>query len=578
MKKTLILFLVLIFSKLSLAQIVVNQLGYYPNGRKQAVIINGALNKDFRLIDATSGKTVYSGKLSEPIHSKNSSQVTRIADFSEFTTPGIYKVAAGQLETPAITIGKNVLREAATGALKGFYYQRASFPLDVKYAGKWARPAGHPDDVVYIHASAATKKRPEGTVISSPHGWYDAGDYNKYIVNSGITMGTLLAAYEDFPEYFSERTANIPETGNGAPDILNEVAYNLRWMLTMQDPYDGGVYNKLTNAAFDPLNAKPGETKAPRYVVQKGTAATLDFAAVTAQAARIYEKYPSVYPGLADSCLKAAQKAWKWAVKNPAIAYDQNQINKNYNPEILTGGYGDRNFTDEWFWAAAELFITTQNKQFKKTIDENTINNPSIPTWNNVYLLGVYSLLRFKDAEYSVKFRPVILALANGLTDAIPSSAFGVVMGKDRSDFFWGSNSQAANQGIALINAYLITQDVNYLNAAATNADYLLGKNATGYCFLTGYGYRSVMNPHHRPSVSDNSMEPVPGLLSGGPNPSAPRIDGQYYEFTEPETTFADISGSYASNEIAINWNAPIVYLFSAIEAKQKYLNYLYKK
>lgn len=557
---------------------VVNQLGYYPKGRKQAVIINGALNKDFRLVDAVSGKMVYSGKLSEPIQSKNSSLVTRIADFSEFTTPGIYKVAAGQLETPAITIGENVLREAATTALKGFYYQRASLPLDEKYAGKWARHAGHPDDVVYIHSSAATKKRPEGTVISAPHGWYDAGDYNKYIVNSGITMGTLLAAYEDFPEYFAERTTNIPETGNGVPDILNEVAYNLRWMLTMQDPYDGGVYNKLTNAAFDPLNAKPGETKEPRYVVQKGTAATLDFAAVTAQAARIYKKQPSVYPGLADSCLKAAHKAWKWAIKNPAIAYDQNQMNKNHNPEISTGGYGDRNFTDEWFWAAAELFITTQDKQFKKTIDENTMNNPSVPTWNNVYLLGVYSLIRFKDAEYSARFRPAVLALADGLIDAIPSSAFGVVMGKDRSDFFWGSNSQAANQGIALINAYLITQDANYLNAAATNADYLLGKNATGYCFLTGYGYRSVVNPHHRPSVSDNIAEPIPGLLSGGPNPGAPRIDGQYYEFTEPETTFADVNGSYASNEIAINWNAPVVYLFSAIEAKQEYLNYLYNK
>ena len=153
-------------------------------------------------------------------------------------------------------------------------------PLEEKYAGKWRRSAGHPDDVVLVHASAATKERPEGAVISTPGGWYDAGDYNKYIVNSGITMGTLLSAYEDFPAYFKTLHTAIPESSDAVPDILNEVIYNLRWMLTMQDPNDGGVYNKCTNAAFDSM-VMPGITKAPRYVVQKGTAATLDFAAVT---------------------------------------------------------------------------------------------------------------------------------------------------------------------------------------------------------------------------------------------------------------------------------------------------------
>ncbi|GHV49379.1 endoglucanase [Bacteroidia bacterium] len=574
MRKSVFISVLLLASLAGSAQIVVNQMGFYPNSRKQAVVLNGALNKDFRLIDAKTGITVYSGKLSEPLQSKNSSLITRIADFSDFITPGTYRIAAGQLETPPVAIGRNVQREAAKGALKGFYYQRVSMPLEEKYAGKWARPAGHPDNVVYIHPSAATKKRPEGTVISAPHGWYDAGDYNKYIVNSGITMGTLLAAYEDFPEYFAQLSVNIPETGNGAPDLLNEAAYNLRWMLAMQDPYDGGVYNKLTNASFDGMDAKPGQTKEPRYVVQKGTAATLDFAAVAAQAARIYKNFPAVYPGLADSCLKASRKAWEWAVKNPALAYDQNLMNKTHKPAIATGGYGDGNYKDEWFWAAAELFITTQDKKFKKVIDENIIAGPKIPSWNNVFLVGAYSLLRSKDAEYDAKLRPAVLALADGFVEAVPSSAFGVVMGIERSDFIWGSSSQAANQGILLVNAYLLTKDAKYLNAAATNADYLLGKNATGYCFLTGYGYRPVMNPHHRPSVSDNIVEPVPGLLSGGPNPGAPRSDRQYYEFTEPETTFADVSGSYAANEIAINWNAPAVYLFNAIEAEQEKLSF----
>jgi endoglucanase len=568
-----ILTLIAISSLTSFAQLVVNQIGFYPNGQKQAVVINGALNKDFRLIDAKTGETVYTGKLSEPIQSKNSSYVTRIADFSEFTTQGNYKMVSGLFESPGtFTINRNVLRKVAEGALKAYYYQRVSMPLEEKYAGKWARAAGHSDNAVLIHPSAAGKKRPGGTVISAPGGWYDAGDYNKYIVNSGITMGTLLAAYEDFPDYFSGFSVNIPETGNGAPDILNEIAYNLRWMLSMQDPYDGGVYNKLTNASFDEMTAQPGQTQEPRYVVQKGTAATLDFAAVCAQAARIYKQFAAVYPGLSDSCLKASLKAWEWAMKNPDVAYDQNRMNQNHKPEISTGAYGDGNFNDEWFWAASELYLTSQNKKYKKVIDENILETLQIPSWGNVYSLGVYSLLRLQKSEYDAKFRPALLALANEYVESIPSNALGVVMGKDRSDFIWGSNSVAANQGILLIYAYMLTKDVKYLNAAATNGDYLLGKNATGYSFLTGFGYRSVKHPHHRPSISDEIEEPVPGLLSGGPNPGAQQSDSQYYEFTEPETCFADIEGSFATNEIAINWNAPAVYLFGAIEAKQDQL------
>jgi endoglucanase len=141
-------------------------------------------------------------------------------------------------------------------------------------------------------------------------------------------------------------------------------------------------------------------------------------------------------------------------------------------------------------------------------------------------------------------------------------------MGQTKKDFIWGSSAVAANQSIVLINAYLMTKDKKYITHALTNLDYLLGRNATGYCFVTGLGSKSTMNPHHRPSIADGVTEPVPGLLSGGPNPGMQ--DKCKYEFTEPETAYADVDCSYASNEIAINWNAPIVYVANAIEALQK--------
>lgn len=575
--KRIILFIVLsTFSFTSFAQIAFNQVGYYTHAPKEAAVMNASLNKDFRIVSVDKGTVVFEGKLGEPVQSKNSSLITRLADFSSFTTPGRYKIVAGLFESAPFIIGDNVYEEVGKGVLKAFFYQRVSMPLEEKYAGKWARPAGHPDNVVYVHASAATKKRPEGFIINSSKGWYDAGDYNKYIVNSSITMGTLFSAYEDFPAYFDKLNVNIPESENNVADLLDEAAYNLRWMLTMQDPNDGGIYHKCTNASFDGM-VMPGVTKEPRYVVQKGTAAALDFAAVCAQAARIYKNFPQAYPGLADSCLKAANKAWEWAVKNPNIEYKQNEMNKTYQPEISTGGYGDRSFDDEWFWAAGELYVTTKDKKYKKVIDANIRDKAEIPNWGSVYMLGVYTLLRFQSAEYGDRLKPALLALADELVEAVSSNAFGVVMGKEKEDFMWGSSSQAANQGILLINAYLLTKDNKYLQAAVTNVDYLLGKNATAYSFVTGFGSRRVMNPHHRQSVADGIEEPVPGLLSGGPNATAGFSDGKsernpngvYYEFTEPETTFVDDFGSYASNEIAINWNAPAVYLFNAVEALQ---------
>lgn len=527
---------------------MLNQAGFYPHAPKVAVVTNSPAASKFYILTANQKDTVFSGNLSDEKQSAYSDTKTRIADFSKLTKSGSFIVyVPGAGNSYPFKISNDVNRETAIATLKGFYYQRVSMPLEQKYAGKWHRPAGHPDTVVYIHPSAADKQRPAGTVISSPGGWYDAGDYNKYIVNSGITMGTLLSAYEDFPAYYSKLNTNIPESKDAIPDILNEVIYNLRWMLTMQDPNDGGVYNKCTNAAFDGM-VMPGVTKAPRYVVQKGTAATLDFAAVTAQASRILKQYNKA---LADSCEKAAEKAWEWAKLHPDMAYEQ----KDFQPAITTGPYGDRYFKDEWFWAGAELYITTQQERYKPaTIDIG------LPTWSNVGMLGYYTLLRFnKEPQLKEK----VISMANRY--AANLSAFQTVMGQSVRDFNWGSNSNAANQGILLINAYKLTGDKKYLDLALSNLDYLLGRNATGYCFVTGIGSKPPMHPHHRPSVADGIKDPVPGLLAAGPNPGMQ--DKCKYEFTAPELAYSDHDCSYASNEIAINWNAPIVYLANALEA-----------
>ncbi|MET0466823.1 MAG: glycoside hydrolase family 9 protein [Chitinophagaceae bacterium] len=551
--------------------VLCNQIGFYPEGPKKAIVTGGKADR-FYIVDLAEEKQVSSGKPETVVPSSNSSLQCQEVIFTGLTKPGHYKIVVPGIDSPAyFSVNPTIHREVATAALKGYYFQRVSMPLDKQYAGIWARPAGHPDTSVIVHSSAATAKRPAGTVISTPGGWYDAGDYNKYIVNSGITMGTLLSAYEDFPDYFDSLFTNIPESDNGIPDLLDEVLYNLRWMFTMQDPFDGGVYNKCTNTAFDGI-IMPDAAHAPRYVVQKGTAATLDFAAVAAQASRIFSKYKKQLPGLSDSCLAASIKAWNWSLENPALEYNQDVMNKTFRPEITTGGYGDRSFKDEWYWAAVELYITTGKDLYADAVKKYKDAANALPGWPNVGMLGSFSLIRFSSKrplakEMSQPVHALVLRLANELTEDSKRNAFRTPMGGKKTDFVWGSNAVAANQGWLLINAYFITGEEKYLHNALANLDYLLGRNATGYSFLTGFGKQSTKHPHHRPSMADDIDEPVPGLLAGGPNSKAIVQDKCEYPFTEAETMYTDVGRSYASNEIAINWNAPFVYLAAAVEA-----------
>jgi endoglucanase len=552
----------------------INQIGFYPEGPKKAIVVDSSA-VEFSVLTAEDGKEVFSGKLGEAKKWSHSNEVVMQADFSSFRKPGSYILKInGVGESYTFEIAEKVHAEPAKASIKAFYFQRASTDLPKEYAGKWAREAGHPDSEVKVHNSAATQKRPTGSTICSPGGWYDAGDYGKYIVNSGITMGTLFSLYEDFPEYVNTLNLNIPESDNNIPDFLDETLYNLRWMMTMQDE-DGGVYHKLTSADFQG-SVLPKDATYQRWVVQKSTPATLDFSAVASQAARIFAGYEAELPGLSDSLLVMSKKAYSWAKKNPEVEYIQKELKE---PAINTGAYGDRNFEDEFQWAATELFVTTGDEKYYReaNLEKSAAASFGVPSWPNVNTLALYSIARNsgKYEESKVvdlkEIHEMIKNMANELVEYSKNSAYGTPMGVNEKNFSWGSNSEAANQGVLLINAYSITGERKYLDAAIDNLDYLLGRNATGFSFLTGFGEKSTQDPHHRPSEADEVEEPVPGLLAGGPNPGQQDKQNCGHLYTEkhqyPATSYIDEHCSYASNEIAINWNAPLVYLANALEA-----------
>jgi endoglucanase len=549
------------------APIRLNQVGFLPDAPKVAVVV-GASAGAFTVESVRGGAVAMRGTLSPSATWPMSGEAVRRADFTALRRPGRYVVVVpGVGRSTPFEIGAGALRDVARGAIKSYYYQRTGIPLDAKFAGRWARAEGHPDTIVLVHSSAASATRPEGTRLSSPRGWYDAGDYNKYIVNSGISTYTLLLIAEQFPRYAEALRLGIPETGNGVPDVLNEALWNIRWMLTMQDPADGGVYHKLTNADFDAFIA-PEKAVAPRYVVQKSTAATLDFAAVMAHASIVTRRYERQLPGLSDSLTRAALAAWRWGRQHPDSLYDQSKINASHKPPVSTGTYGDRSVNDEMRWAAAELMLATKQDSFVVAVPPLTNDGLMVPTWGSVGALAVVSLVdhrRELGGVDTVRLKESLLSLARSLRTAADSSPYGVAMAQ-RQDFAWGSNAVAANQGLILIQAARVSGDTSYLRAAASNLDYILGRNATGYSFVTGYGARTPMFPHHRPSAADTIADPIPGLLVGGPNPSQQdRCKG--YPPNLPALSYIDAQCSYASNEVAINWNAPFAYLVVAVDA-----------
>ncbi len=550
-------------------KIVLNQVGFYPEANKVA-IVEDTTSGPFYLINASGADTVYTGTLGELESWPYAASRVRKADFSEFTEVGTYRLKIPALEdfSTKFEIKEEVHNGALHGTLKSYYYQRASTELTSPYAGQWARPAGHPDNKVLVHESAATATRPAGTTIQTPYGWYDAGDYGKYIVNSGISTYQLLALYEHFPSFFDTLTLNIPESDNNIPDILDECLWNLRWMLSMQDE-DGGVYHKNTSLRHD-ANVMPHASSPTRYVIGKSTAAALNFAAVMAQASRIYNNFDKT---LANTMYNAAARAYDWAVANPEVTFS--------NPAgVGTGEYGDRTLSDEFIWARAELLISSfgDAQYYNKSDYSLTI---SIPGWQDVKSLGAISLLQYRQylpaiSADTTRLKNALIQMANRLANTYSSSAYGVAMGTDTWNFTWGSNAVAGGQGMLLIQAYRITGNQRYLDAALSNLDYMLGRNPTGYSFLTGFGEKSPLAPHHRPSYADGIAAPVPGLIVGGPH--ANTVVGEScpgYPGSSQGDRYIDDWCSFSTNENAINYNSAFTYLVGAIEALRLNADYL---
>jgi endoglucanase len=313
----------------------------------------------------------------------------------------------------------------------------------------------------------------------------------------------------------------------------------------------------------------PSECKQQRYVVAKSVTAALDFAAVMAQSARLL-KGSSDYAGFASQAETAAKRAYEWAKANPNAFYNQFKLSQDFKPAVNTGTYGDMNARDERFWAATELYKLTADGSYLEDAKAVKPARFNAPTWGNVAGLGAWAWIAQEGSELHSEMLAQLKDYCEALVANVGTSSFQAPFGDKKSDFGWGCLAEGGcANGVALMFADRYLERGKYMRYALENMDYILGRNATGYCFVTGFGAKSPMHPHHRLSSADGIEEPFPGMLVGGPNPcQQDKRDGNLvYPSNFPDESYIDVEGSYASNEIAINWNASLVALVCWIDA-----------
>jgi len=524
------------------SDIHLNSLGFLPGMQKKATIVTRCSN--FTVKKAANDETVYSGKMTEPLHQDDVNQDVWIADFSKVTEKGkFYLDVQGVGRSIDFEIGDKVYDFALYTAMRGFYLWRCGTAVQGEHNGqRYSHTPCHMQDGYQDYIGIEGSKR-DGT-----GGWHDAGDYGKYTVNAGATVGVLFLAWDHFQDRLKNVSLDIPDTAPGHPDFLKELKWETDWLLKMQYPDDSGkISHKLTRLNFSPFIIPEKDTE-KRYFTDWSSAATADFTAMLAMAARYFKPYDAKY---AQTCLDAATKSYTFLKNNPD--------NKGANLKgFRTGAYGTSD-DDDRLWAAAEMWETTGEAKYLKDFEERagTSRNKIDENWDwgNVKNLGMFTYLlserQGKNTEILEDLRRDLLSTA----DAIVAKGNEDVYGRPLAGrYYWGCNGAVARQTLVLQVANKISPKPDYVNTALCIIDHLFGRNYYGRSYVTGLGHQPPLNPHDRRSGADYIKEPWPGYLVGGGHSAR---------------GWNDVQKDYRTNEIAINWQAALVYALAGFANTQ---------
>ncbi|MEJ5946417.1 glycoside hydrolase family 9 protein [Pseudokineococcus basanitobsidens] len=582
------------------SRLKVNQLGYLPRGPKVATLVTDAtepvrwqlLRADGRRlsrgtsaprgVDPTAGTNVYTIDLSGvPVSGE-----------------GFTLVADGATSEP-FDIAADLYESLRTDAKTFFFTNRSGIAVSDELAPGYGRQAGHVgvapnqgdvavpclplgDDAQQLYVDQGGQPWTCERTHDVSGGWYDAGDHGKYVVNGGIAVAQLMQEYErslTAPTAdrgaLADGTLSIPEAGNGVPDLLDEARWELEWMLRMQVPageqYAGMAYHKVADADWTGLPMLPADDPQPRRLYRPSTAATLNLAAAAAQGARLWRPYDAAF---ADELLAAARTAYAAAQATPDLYAPAPDAAVDPNPG--SGPYDDDDVTDELYWAAAELYLTTG----EDAVEADVLASPwhtadAFPaegfSWGDVAALGRLDLATVRsDLPDRDRVRASVVAGADGYLADQAGEPFGQPYAPEGDVYAWGSNNAVSNNLQVVATAYDLTGDARYGDAVLRGMDYLLGRNALAQSYVTGYGERDSHQQHSRwyAHSLDPSLPPPPdGTLAGGPNSTAATsgdpVAGPLLGGCAAQLCYLDDIGSWSTNEITVNWNAPLSWLAS---------------
>ena len=626
-------------------KILVNQVGYVAGLNKKATLVveeGDTASKTFEIINSKTGETVYTGNTKNKGFDYASGQYVHTMDFSDFNeigyvtgdankNTGVYYIKCGDATSYKFNIAAatdSSTNKLYTGMLKNslnyFYQNRSGIPIESQYISSGdkealSHEAGHPTDEAYIQNDWIKAYKGDGSDIQKDNGtldvtggWYDAGDHGKYVLNGGISVWTLQNMYERAKlvtkdtSKFDDNTLNIPESGNGYPDLLDEARYELEFMLKMQRA-DGMVYHKMHDYKWTGLAVRPESDELTRIVKPVSTCATLNLAAAGAQAYRLWKGIDDKF---ANQCLDAAKLAYSAAENDP----------ENYAPmdqAIGGGAYGDSYAEDDFYWAACELYAATKNskyytdlKTYKNTQEgasaddkafgittslyggENAGSKTSF-TWGSTAGLGTLTLSLHQDkltAAESKMVKDSITKAADEYISIENDEGYGIpylsttftdeinAPGEVFTGYEWGSNSMVVNNAIVMAYAADLnpTNSTKYASGVSSAMDYIFGRNAGDYSYVTGYGDHATQYVHHRfwSGLLDPTFPYAPdGVLSGGPNSGMqdPWIRGAGYLPGQlaPQLCYLDHIEAWSTNECTINWNSPFAWVINYLEDYQ---------
>ncbi len=514
-----------------------NTVGYLP-GRPMAASVAKVTGK-FQVRRLADGAVVWEGELSPPRLNVDTGEELSTADFSALgpAQAGEYELSvAASGERVQFRIAEDLYREPFRLAARAMYLWRCGTPVHGEHAGEhFEHGPCHMDDALLDFLGQLGVQGP------MTGGWHDAGDYNKYVVNAGATVGVMFRAWEDFGSAIEAVELDIPETTPRLPDFLAELKWELDWLRSMQAD-DGSVYHKVSAKNFGGMIAADKDAD-PRYVVPWSSAATADFTAMMAQAARIYLPYDGEF---AEDCLDAAKRSHAFLQAHP----DEHSAEQK---EFQTGGYHAPD-VDDRLWAAAELWETTGDPDVLIDLEKRIAATANVDVdwdWPNLKNLGVLTYLfserKGRNAELVERVRKNLIAAADKIAAASKAHGYARPLGEK---YYWGCNGTVARQAVVLQAAYQLTGDQAYSHAILDGLNHLFGRNHFGRSFVTGLGERPPLHPHDRQSEGDAVAAPWPGYLVGGANPRA--------------TDWTDRMEDYRTNEIAINWNGALIYALAS--------------